>query len=80
MPVRQMTEEQFKEERRREKEEREWYAEENKKTRTFQLELERVKAKTECERIREQKRYIHAIVLLKLFNKKIPKVFIKHLS
>lgn len=80
MPIAPLSEEQLKEERKREEDERKWYAEENSKTRDFQLELEKVKQRTERERIKEQKRYIHAITILRLCNKRIPKVFLDHLN
>lgn len=80
MPIVPLNEEQLKEEYKREEAERRWYSEENQKNREYNLKIAQVKAQTEREKIKNQKRYIHAIVLLKLFNKKIPKVFIKHLS
>ena len=80
MPVAPLTEEQLKDERSREKEEREWYANENRLTREYNLEIAKIKAKTEREKIRDRKRYIHAVTILRLFNRKIPKIFLKHLN
>lgn len=80
MPVAPLSEEELSEERKREKEEREWYANENRLTREHNLELAKIKARTERERIKDQKRYIHAITLLKLFKRKVPKIFLKHLN
>mgnify|MGYP003347241188 CR=1 FL=1 len=80
MPVAPLTEKELSEERKREKEEREWYANENRLIREHNLELAKINARTERERIKDQKRYIHAITILKLFKRKIPKIFLKHLN
>lgn len=80
MPVAPLTEEQVSEERKREEEERKWYANENRLTREHNLEIEKIKAKVTREKIKHHKRYIHAITILRLFNRKIPKIFLKHLS
>lgn len=79
MPIAPLTEEALKEERRREEEERKWFAEENLRTREYQLKIEKLKADATRERTRELKRYIHAIVILKLFKREVPKQFYKHL-
>lgn len=80
MPIAPLSDDDIKQEFKREQIEREWYATEKQKDRDYNLDLARINAKTERERIRDQKRYIHAITLLRLFSRKVPKVFLKHLS
>jgi hypothetical protein len=80
MPVAPLSEYELEKESKREDSERRWYANENRLIRESTLELAKINARTEKEKIKDRKRYIHAITLLKLFNRKVPKIFYKHLS
>lgn len=63
-------------------EEAEWkrYAEAQAQQRQHELEMKKLEVQSVKERAKDLKRFIHAVTLLRLFNRKVPKVFLKHLN
>lgn len=67
---------------RRLDEEAEWerYVKERESQRQHELEMKRLEVQSLKEQAKDLKRFIHAITLLRLFNRKVPKAFLKHIS